>query len=71
MNINKFIKNLTDDQFLFFLWLICFIDANFDIKKDSKRPFAFEFRFRIGLHSDDRNTLVQIQNKLGMGSRRT
>lgn len=44
---------LTDEQF--FEWLIGFIDAEgiFDIRKFSNRPYAFEFRFRIGLHSYD------------------
>jgi hypothetical protein len=61
-------KKLTDSQF--FEWLIGFSDAegNFDIKKISNRPYAFEFRFRIGLHYDDKETLVKIQNRLNMGS---
>jgi hypothetical protein len=61
-------KKLTDEQF--FEWLIGFIDAegNFDIRKFSNRPYAFEFRFRIGLHSYDTEVLVKIQNKLGIGS---
>src|SRR5271156_5899540 len=61
-------KKLTDEQF--FEWLIGFIDAegNFDIRKISNRPYAFEFRFRIGLHSYDTEVLVKIQNNLGMGS---
>jgi len=48
-------KKLTDEQF--FEWLIGFIDAegNFDIKNLSNRPYAFEFRFRIGLHSEYRS----------------
>ena len=37
-------------------------------KKLSNRPYAFLFRFRIGLHSDDTEVLVKIQNKLGIGS---
>jgi len=40
----------------------------FDIRKFSNRPYAFEFRFRIGLHSYDTEVLVKIQNKLGIGS---
>ena len=61
-------KKLTDEQI--FEWLIGFIDAegNFDIRKFSNRPYAFEFRFRIGLHSYDTEVLVKIQNKLGIGS---
>jgi hypothetical protein len=61
-------KKLTDEQI--FEWLIGFIDAegNFDIIKFSNRPYAFEFRFRIGLHSYDTEVLVKIKNKLGIGS---
>jgi LAGLIDADG endonuclease len=54
----------------FFEGLIGFIDTegNFDIRRFSNRPYAFEFRFRIGLHSYDTEVLVKIQNKLGIGS---
>jgi len=43
-------------------------EGNFDIRKISNRPYALEFRFRIGLHSDDTEVLVKIKNTLGMGS---
>jgi len=43
--------------------LIGFIEAegNFDCIKFSNRPYAFEFRFRIGLNSDDTEVLVKIK----------
>jgi hypothetical protein len=65
-------KKLTDNKnlFCFFERLIDFsdVEGNFEIRKFSNRPYVFEFRFRIGLHSDDTETLVKIKNKLGMGS---
>jgi LAGLIDADG endonuclease len=61
-------KKLTDEQN--FDWLIGFIDAEgiFYIRNFSNRPYAFEFRIRTGLYSDDTEVLVKIQNKLGIGS---
>ena len=41
---------------------------NLTLEKIYNRPYAFEFLFRIGLHSDDTEVLVKIQNNLGIGS---
>jgi len=46
-----------------FEWLIGFIgvEGKFDNIKISNRPYAFEFRFRIGLNSYDTEVLVKIK----------
>lgn len=61
-------KTFTDSQFC--EWLVGFLDAegSFDIREIKNRPFAFEFRLRIGLHHDDRKLLIYILNHLGMGT---
>lgn len=41
---------------------------NLTLEKIYNRPYAFEFLFRIGLHSDDTEVLVKIQNKISIGS---
>lgn len=66
MNKNKI--NSLDN---FYQWLVGFSDgeSNFSIVpvENSNKINKFSFRFTIGLHSDDKNVLIYIQNLLGVG----
>lgn len=54
----------------FYEWLAGFTDGegSFHISKNLTRTHSFTFKFRIGLHVDDLDTLKFIQKVLGIGS---
>lgn len=59
------LPNASED---FLQWFVGFVDGegNFSIKWDKSKK-AIGFRFKINLHKDDINTLIIIQEKLGVG----
>jgi hypothetical protein len=42
-------------------------EANFQITQDRRGDSNFKFKFRIGMHINDRPLLVYLQNRLGIG----
>ena len=42
-------------------------ESNFQITLDHRGNCSFKFKFRIGLHINDRPLLVYIRNRLGLG----
>jgi hypothetical protein len=42
-------------------------DSNFQITQDHRGNCSFKFKFRIGMHINDRPLLVYIRNRLGLG----
>lgn len=60
------------EQEKFYEWFVGFSDAEamfgiFPTFNNKNQIESFSFRFIIGLHIDDLNTLNYIQNKLGIG----
>ena len=42
-------------------------ESNFQITQDHRGKCNFKFKFRIGMHINDRPLLVYIRNRLGFG----
>lgn len=42
-------------------------ESNFQITQDHRGNCSFKFKFRIGMHINDRPLLVYIRNRLGLG----